>query len=83
MLASTQDPSDLDRRPDRWIWQKTVLDRLSLDVRRGEILGLVGASGGGKSVLLRAIIGLIPRRGGRIAILGANPIMLVALPCTT
>ena len=37
-----------------------VLNHLSLDVRRGEILGLVGASGGGKSVLLRAIIGLIP-----------------------
>ena len=35
-----------------------VLDGLSLDVRRGEILGLVGASGGGKSVLLRTIIGL-------------------------
>ena len=36
----------------------------SLDVRRGEILGLVGASGGGKSVLMRTIIGLIPRQGG-------------------
>jgi phospholipid/cholesterol/gamma-HCH transport system ATP-binding protein len=47
-----------------------VLDRLSLDVRRGEILGLVGASGGGKSVLLRTIIGLIPKRGGRIEIMG-------------
>ena len=51
---------------------KTVLDGLSLDVRRGEILGLVGASGGGKSVLLRAIIGLIPPREGRIAIMGAE-----------
>ena len=30
-----------------------VLDHLSLNVRRGEILGLVGASGGGKPVLLR------------------------------
>jgi phospholipid/cholesterol/gamma-HCH transport system ATP-binding protein len=47
-----------------------VLDQLSLDVRRGEILGLVGASGGGKSVLLRTIIGLIPKRGGRIEIMG-------------
>ena len=40
--------------------EQVVLDHLSLDVRRGEILGLVGASGGGKSVLLRTIIGLIP-----------------------
>jgi phospholipid/cholesterol/gamma-HCH transport system ATP-binding protein len=52
--------------------EKKVLDRLSLDVRRGEILGLVGASGGGKSVLLRTIIGLIPRREGRIAIMGVE-----------
>ena len=46
-----------------------VLDALSLDVRRGEILGLVGASGGGKSVLLRAIIGLIPKRQGHIEVM--------------
>src|SRR4026209_2044803 len=51
---------------------QVVLDHLSLDVRRGEILGLVGASGGGKSVLLRTIIGLIPPREGRIAIMGAE-----------
>lgn len=47
-----------------------VIDHLSLDVRRGEILGLVGASGGGKSVLMRTIIGLIPRRGGEIDVMG-------------
>ena len=47
-----------------------VIDHLSLDVRRGEILGLVGASGGGKSVLLRTIIGLIPRRSGDIEVMG-------------
>ena len=49
---------------------RVVLDHLSLDVRQGEILGLVGASGGGKSVLLRAIIGLLPVRSGSIDILG-------------
>ena len=49
-----------------------VLDHLSLDVRRGEILGLVGASGGGKSVLLRSIIGLIPKRQGRIEVMGVD-----------
>jgi len=48
-----------------------VIDHLSLDVRRGEILGLVGASGGGKSVLTRTIIGLIPRQGGEIEVMGA------------
>jgi phospholipid/cholesterol/gamma-HCH transport system ATP-binding protein len=50
--------------------RQTVLDHLSLDVRRGEILGLVGASGGGKSVLMRTIIGLIRRRGGTIEVMG-------------
>jgi phospholipid/cholesterol/gamma-HCH transport system ATP-binding protein len=47
-----------------------VLDGLSLDVARGEILGLVGASGGGKSVLLRTIIGLIPIQAGSIELFG-------------
>ncbi len=51
--------------------RQVVLDHLSLDVRRGEILGLVGASGGGKTVLMRTIIGLIPRRSGEIEVMGA------------
>ncbi len=45
-----------------------VLDHLSLDVHRGEILGLVGASGGGKSVLLRSIIGLLAKQDGKISL---------------
>ncbi len=52
--------------------RQTVLDHLTLDVRKGEILGLVGASGGGKSVLMRTIIGLIPRRSGRIEVMGVE-----------
>jgi phospholipid/cholesterol/gamma-HCH transport system ATP-binding protein len=52
--------------------RQTVLDQLSLDVRKGEILGLVGASGGGKSVLMRTIIGLIPKRSGRIEVMGVD-----------
>jgi phospholipid/cholesterol/gamma-HCH transport system ATP-binding protein len=51
---------------------KTVIDGLSLDVRRREILGLIGASGGGKSVLLRSVLGLVPKRAGRIEILGVS-----------
>jgi phospholipid/cholesterol/gamma-HCH transport system ATP-binding protein len=49
-----------------------VLDHLDLDVRRGEILGVVGASGSGKSVLLRTIIGLVPRRHGSIVTAGPH-----------
>jgi phospholipid/cholesterol/gamma-HCH transport system ATP-binding protein len=49
-----------------------VLNHLSLDVRRGEILGIVGGSGSGKSVLLRTIIGLVPKREGTITILGTD-----------
>ena len=51
--------------------RQIVIDHLSLDVRRGEILGLVGASGGGKTVLMRTIIGLIPPRSGEIEVMGA------------
>jgi phospholipid/cholesterol/gamma-HCH transport system ATP-binding protein len=45
-----------------------VLDHLALNVRRGEILGFVGGSGSGKSVLLRTIIGLLPKRQGAIEV---------------
>jgi phospholipid/cholesterol/gamma-HCH transport system ATP-binding protein len=46
--------------------KRNVIDHLSLDVNAGEIIGLVGASGGGKSVLMRALVGLLPKRGGEI-----------------
>jgi len=50
----------------------TVLDRLCLGMQRGEILGLVGGSGSGKSVLMRTIIGLIPKQAGTIRVFGAD-----------
>lgn len=49
-----------------------VLDNLNLDIYRGEILGFVGASGTGKSVLMRTVLRLLPRRSGRIEILGTD-----------
>ncbi len=51
---------------------KVILDHLSLDVRRGEILGFVGASGSGKSVLLRTILGLNKKRSGTIRLFGMD-----------
>jgi phospholipid/cholesterol/gamma-HCH transport system ATP-binding protein len=49
-----------------------VLDGLSMDVRRGEILGFVGASGSGKSVLLRTILGLNSKQSGSITLFGKD-----------
>jgi phospholipid/cholesterol/gamma-HCH transport system ATP-binding protein len=43
---------------------------VELDVQRGEILGLVGGSGTGKSVLMRAILGLLAPTAGRIEVFG-------------
>lgn len=48
----------------------TVHQGLDLDVNRGEILGVVGGSGSGKSVLMRAILGLRPAQAGTIEVLG-------------
>lgn len=49
---------------------KLVMDGLNLDLYRGEVLGFVGPSGGGKSVLTRTILGLLPKRGGTIDVFG-------------
>lgn len=52
--------------------QKVVLQDLDLDVYRREILGFVGGSGTGKSVLMRAILGLTPRWAGSISVFGQD-----------
>src|SRR4029077_4769751 len=49
-----------------------VLDHVDLDVYRGEILGFVGGSGAGKSVLMRAVIGLVPKKSGTIKVFGID-----------
>ncbi len=49
-----------------------ILNGVDLDLNRSEILGFVGASGAGKSVLTRTIIGLLPKRQGRIEVLGVD-----------
>jgi phospholipid/cholesterol/gamma-HCH transport system ATP-binding protein len=51
---------------------QVVHDGLDLEVCRGEILGVVGGSGTGKSVLLRSIIGLQTPEAGEIEVLGEN-----------
>ena len=56
------------RRPracDNSFGEQVIHEDLDLDVRRGEILGVVGGSGTGKSVLMRSIIGLQTPDDGR------------------
>jgi phospholipid/cholesterol/gamma-HCH transport system ATP-binding protein len=51
---------------------KLILNRLNIDIYRGEVLGFVGGSGTGKSVLTRAILGLVRKRSGKIEAFGAD-----------
>ena len=83
----TRQPSSIERRrrtrrPERRhvsargitvaFGDKVVLEDLDLDIRRGEILGFVGASGAGKSVLLRTVLGLNQKRAGTIKLFGID-----------
>ncbi|QNN67424.1 ABC transporter ATP-binding protein [Sphingomonas lutea] len=52
--------------------EQIIHDGLDLDVRRGEIIGVVGGSGTGKSVLMRSIIGLQTPDSGEVEVLGEN-----------
>ena len=53
---------------------QVVHEDLDLDVKRGEILGVVGGSGTGKSVLMRSIIGLQQPAAGEIEVFGENTV---------
>ena len=53
-----------------------IHDKLDLDIYRGEILGVIGGSGSGKSVLLRSIVGLRRPNAGSVEIFGENLLAL-------
>lgn len=52
--------------------RNVILDKLDLDIRRGEVLGFIGPSGSGKSVLMRTILGLTQKKAGLIEIFGQD-----------
>ncbi len=54
--------------------QAPALQNVSLDVADGEYLGIIGPNGGGKSTLLKAILGLIPVTYGSVQVYDRNPL---------
>ncbi|MDE2199035.1 MAG: ABC transporter ATP-binding protein [Rhodospirillales bacterium] len=50
---------------------RAVLSAISLAIGPGEFVGVLGANGAGKTTLMRAVLGLVPARRGRIEVLGA------------
>jgi phospholipid/cholesterol/gamma-HCH transport system ATP-binding protein len=72
MVANTSDAIIRVRDLSVRFGSTQILDRLNLDVKRGEILGFVGPSGAGKSVLTRTIIGLVPKMSGQIEVFGID-----------
>ena len=56
---------------------RTALDQVSFAVARGEIFGLLGPNGGGKSTLLKLLSTLLPLRSGTIELAGRDVITAV------
>ena len=78
-LAKDRGDEQRDNKPiisvrglDNRFGEQVVHEGLDLDVRRGEILGVVGGSGSGKSVLMRSILGLRTPDAGEIEVLGVD-----------
>lgn len=74
-LAEAEAPDDIVLRARGvtvGFGHKLILENLDLDVRRREILGFVGASGAGKSVLLRTVLGLNRKQAGTIELFGVD-----------
>lgn len=54
------------------IGNKTIVDRLSFDLRQGEIVGLLGPNGAGKTTTIRMIVGLIGMTEGDVVVKGTS-----------
>lgn len=71
-MATTQETAVSLKGIGNRFGSQVVHENLDLDVRRGEVIGLIGGSGSGKSVLLRTIIGLQKPVSGEVTVMGIN-----------
>ena len=55
--------------------KKTTVSNLNLTLKKGEVLGLLGANGAGKTTSIECILGTKKADGGEVSLLGLNPIM--------
>jgi ABC-2 type transport system ATP-binding protein/ribosome-dependent ATPase len=60
-------------RATRRFGDVTAVDAVSMDVRAGEVVGLLGANGAGKTTLIRMLLGLIEVTSGSVELLGGSP----------
>src|SRR5512137_1147435 len=62
---------------DLWVYRdaQIVLEDINLDLDSSDFLGLIGPNGGGKSTLLKVVLGLIKPSRGSIEVFGQNPTM--------
>ena len=51
---------------------RVALDRVSLTIKRGEVVAILGANGSGKSTFVKACLGLVPISGGDVKVFGEN-----------
>ncbi len=61
---------------DLWVRidRNMILEKINLNVKKKEFLGIIGPNGGGKTTLLKAILGLIPLYKGTVNIFGKSPV---------
>jgi branched-chain amino acid transport system ATP-binding protein len=61
-----------------WYGESHILHGVDFDVRKGEVVTLLGRNGAGKTTTLRAIMGIVPRREGSIVFEGAETVNLAS-----